>query len=192
MFDAVPTMEGTHVTLRPLQQSDAKPLFEVTSQDTFRLFLSWPTEWTLPAFEKWVAEKLFGPRQRPMAVIDRASGKVIGSTSFMDIDPANRAVEVGATWYSPAFRGTAINPESKLLMLAHAFERENCVRVTLKTDKRNEHSQRAIAKLGASYEGILRQHRIQQNGFARDTVYFSVLAEEWARIKRGLQERLAS
>lgn len=192
MLESVPPMEGTHATLRPLAPDDAAALFEATPPDTFRLFLSWPSEWTLPAFRMWLAAKLFGPRQRAMVVIEKSSGAIVGCSSFLDIDPVNRAVEIGSTWYAPRVRGSAINPECKLLMLAHAFEREGCVRVTLKTDARNEHSKRAIAKLGATFEGVLRKHRIQQNGFARDTAYFGVTLEQWPEMKQRLVARVAA
>jgi len=190
MFDAVPTLRGVHVTLRPLEVADARALFEVTPKETFRLFLSWPTEWTAAGFEAWVKAKLFGAKQRAMVVTLARTGEVVGSTSFLDIDPVNKAVEVGSTWYAPSARGTAVNPECKLLMLGHAFEVEGCERVTLKTDARNEHSKRAMAKMGAVYEGVLRKHRIQQDGFVRDTAYFSVVRSEWPSLKASLQRRL--
>lgn len=190
MFETVPTLRGSHVTLRPLEVEDARALFEVTPKETFRLFLSWPTEWTAAGFEAWVKAKLFGAKQRAMVVTLARTGEVVGSTSFLDIDPVNRAVEVGSTWYAPSARGTAVNPECKLLMLGHAFEVEGCERVTLKTDARNEHSMRAMAKMGAVYEGVLRKHRIQQDGFVRDTAYFSVVRGEWQGVKAGLQKRL--
>lgn len=191
MFETLPILEGTHVRLRPLEQRDAAALFAITPPDTFRLFLSWPKEWTLPAFEAWVAAKLFGARQRGMVVLERSSGRVVGCSSFLDIDATNRAVEIGSTWFAKGVRGTAVNPETKLLMLGHAIESERCVRVTLKTDARNEHSRRAIAKLGATFEGVLRKHRIQQDGFVRDTAYFGVTEEEWPGVKEGLVRRLA-
>jgi N-acetyltransferase len=190
MLETVPTLRGTHVTLRPLEVGDARALFEVTPRETFRLFLSWPKEWTAAAFEEWVKSRMFGPKQRAMVVTLTRTGDVVGSTSFLDIDPVNKALEVGSTWYTPSARGTAVNPECKLLMLGHAFHAEGCERVTLKTDARNEHSKSAMAKLGAVCEGTLRKHRIQQDGFVRDTAYFSVVRDEWARVKAGLQERL--
>jgi RimJ/RimL family protein N-acetyltransferase len=107
----------------------------------------------------------------------------------MDIDPPNACVEIGATWYTPTARGTSINPACKLLLLRHAFETLGCVRVTLKCDGRNLHSQRAITKLGATREGTLRKHRIQQNGFVRDTVMFSVIRDEWPTVRAGLEAR---
>ena len=185
------TLEGSGVVLRPLTREDAPALFAITPETTFPYFLSWPTEWTLAAFAAWLDAHIANPKTSAFAVVERASGAVIGSTSYLDIDPGNRCLEIGATWYAPARRGTRINPGCKLLLLGHAFERLGCVRVTLKCDARNLHSQRAISKLGAVREGVLRKHRIQSDGFVRDTVYFSVIAEEWPRVREGLIERLA-
>ncbi len=185
------TLEGSGVVLRPLVREDAPALFAITPETTFPYFLSWPTEWTPASFAVWLEAHIANPKTRAFAVIDRATGGIVGSTSYLDIDPVNRCLEIGATWYAPARRGTRINPECKLLLLGHAFEQLNCVRVTLKCDARNLHSQRAIAKLGAIREGVLRKHRIQSDGFVRDTVYFSVVAEEWPRVREGLNERIA-
>jgi RimJ/RimL family protein N-acetyltransferase len=185
------TLEGPRVRLRPLVAADAPALFAVTPRETFRHFLTWPREWTAGALGSWLEAHAANPRTRAFAVVDRATDTVVGSTSYLDIDPPNRCVEIGATWYAPACRGTHVNPECKLLLLGHAFERLGCVRVTLKCDARNEHSQRAIARLGATREGTLRKHRIQSDGFVRDTVYFSIIAEEWPRVREGLLKRLA-
>lgn len=184
------TLQGSRVVLRPLAAADAPALFAITPPTTFPYFLSWPREWTPTAFQAWLDAHLANARTRAFAVIDGATGGVIGCTSYMDIDPPNRCVEIGATWYAPAWRGTHVNPECKLLLLGHAFEKLGCVRVTLKCDARNLHSQRAIAKLGAVREGTLRKHRIQSDGYVRDTVYFSVIAEEWPRVREGLIARL--
>ncbi len=185
------TLQGARVTLRPLTQSDADSLFAITPESTFSYFLSWPTDWSPEAFDRWLETHIANPKTHAFAIIDTLTNSVVGSTSYMDIDNPNRCVEIGATWYGPSHRGTNINPECKLLLLGHAFEKLNCVRVTLKCDARNLHSQAAIAKLGATREGTLRKHRIQPNGYVRDTVYFSVIAEEWPRVRQGLIERLA-
>lgn len=192
MFTAVPTLQGAVVTLRPLEPRDASSLFSVTPPDTFRLFLSWPAEWTLPAFEAWMNAKLFGPKQCGLLVQRTGTDEVVGCSSFLDIDPTNKAVEIGSTRFAASARGTKVNPEAKLLMLAHAFEAEHCVRVTLKTDPTNEHSRRAMTKLGATLEGVLRKHRIRQNGVPRDTAYFSVISDEWPTIKDSLLQRLGA
>lgn len=181
--------DGAGVVLRPLTMEDAGALFAITPEGTFRHFLNWPGEWTEAAFAAWMAERLFRPDQAPFAVEHR--GVLAGSTSYLDVQPAHRHAEIGCTWYAAGARGTAVNPACKLLMLRHAFESMGCVRVTLKCDGRNEVSQRAIAKLGAVREGVLRKHRVQPDGFVRDTVYFSVVEAEWPAVRERLERRLA-
>ncbi|MBX3404621.1 MAG: GNAT family N-acetyltransferase [Phycisphaeraceae bacterium] len=186
------TLQGSRVLLRPLVAADGPALFAITPPTTFPYFLSWPREWTPAAFSAFIENHLANPKTRAFAVVDRVLGGVIGCTSYLDIDPPNRCVEIGATWYAPAHRGTHVNPECKLLLLGHAFENLGCVRVTLKCDARNAHSIGAISKLGAVREGTLRKHRIQSDGYVRDTVYFSIIAEEWPRVQEGLLARLAA
>ncbi len=191
VFDPALEFRGPVVALRPLRPDDADALFAITPPGTFDYFLNWPRAWTRQAFAAWVAG-FFSPTQRAYAVLDARDGRLLGGTSFLDIDAGNRSVEVGRTWYAPEVRGTLVNPACKLLLLGHAFEREGCVRVTLKCDARNLHSQRAIARLGAVREGTLRKHRVQQNGFVRDTVYFGVTRDEWPEVKDRLERRLGA
>ena len=194
---ALPTLAGWGVTLRPLSLADAPALFAVTPRETFRFFLSEPTAWTLDAFAAWMGVHLLRSDQAAFVVLAAGAGAgagLLGSTSLMDIQPAHRHVEIGCTWYTPSARGTLVNPACKLLLLTHAFERmfdaRGAARVTLKCDARNLHSQAAIAKLGAQREGTLRRHRIRPDGFVRDTVYFSILPEEWPAVREGLERRL--
>jgi N-acetyltransferase len=119
------------------------------------------------------------------------AGRVVGTTSYLDVSVADARLEVGATAYTPALWGSAVNPEVKLLLLGHAFEVLRVGRVQLKTDVRNVRSQRAIEHLGARREGTLRRYQRRADGSVRDTVMFSVTAEEWAEVRRGLLERLA-
>lgn len=188
-----PELSNAIVRLIPAHEDHAAAINAVTPRDTFRYFLSWPSgapnAWTDADFAEWWKKHISTSNTRVYTVIDRATDTIVGSTAFLDIDPKNRAVEVGATWYSSASRGTAINPACKHLMLAHALETLGCVRVTLKCDGRNLHSQRAIAKLGATPEGTLFSHRIQPNGFVRDTVYFSIVPSRWPRIAAKLLAR---
>jgi len=190
MLDTMPVLRGAHATLVPMDPAEhAAGLFAATAPDTFRFFLSGPKSWDLGEFRDYLSAHAASPKTRAFVAMS-ASGQIVGSSSYMDIDPPNRCVEIGSTWYSPSVRGTAINPQCKLLMLAHAFEVLGCVRVTLKCDARNEHSQRAISKLGAVREGTLRRHRILSDGFVRDTVYFSVVQEEWGSTRARLCARL--
>jgi RimJ/RimL family protein N-acetyltransferase len=119
----------------------------------------------------------------PFVQIERESGNIIGSTRLMDIRPEHRGVEIGYTWIARPWRRTRINSEAKFLLLRHLFEDVGCVRVALKTDMLNERSQRAIERLGARREGVLRKHMIVQDGRFRDTVYYSIVDDEWPGIK---------
>jgi RimJ/RimL family protein N-acetyltransferase len=125
------------------------------------------------------------------ATVECSSGKVIGSTRFMNIDRANRRVEIGSTWIAPAWQRSAVNTEAKYLMLRHAFEIWKCMRVELKTDALNRKSRNAILRIGAKEEGTLRRHVITWTGRVRDSVYFSILDSEWPEVKLKLQGMLA-
>ncbi|HEX5632975.1 MAG TPA: GNAT family protein, partial [Gemmatimonadales bacterium] len=119
-------------------------------------------------------------------------GAVVGSTSYLDVVPRHRRVEIGSTWYRPDQWGTAVNPECKLMLLGHAFEVLGVNRVALVTDALNHRSQAAIAKLGAVREGVLRAHMVAQEGRVRDTVVFSIVRAEWPAVRDGLLARLAA
>ena len=126
----------------------------------------------------------------PFATVHAPTGQVIGSTRFMNIDPANRRVEIGATWIAAPWRRTAVNTEAKYLMLRYAFETLGCIRVELKTDALNRRSRNAILRIGATEEGTLRQHMVTWSGRLRDSVYFSVLDSEWPGVKQDLERKL--
>ena len=128
----------------------------------------------------------------PFVTVDRASGKVVGSTRFGNIDTANLRAEIGWTWITPAFQRTAVNTEAKLLLLTHAFETWKCIRVELKTDALNERSRNAIKRIGATEEGIFRKHMITDSGRFRDSVYFSIIDTEWPTVKENLELKLKS
>ncbi|MEU4492670.1 GNAT family protein [Streptomyces sp. NPDC023998] len=120
------------------------------------------------------------------AVIHRASGQAVGWTTYLDVDTVDERLEIGWTWYGRAFWRTAVNTETKLLLLTHAFEELGMGRVQLKTDHMNQRSQAAIARIGAQREGVLRRHRLRPDGTWRDSVYFSILSEEWPAAKARL------
>jgi RimJ/RimL family protein N-acetyltransferase len=127
----------------------------------------------------------------PFTVIHLESGRVAGTTRYMEIRPEHRGLEIGGTWYGADFRRTAVNTECKYLLLRHAFEDLRCIRVQLKTDSRNVRSQRAVERIGAVREGTLRNHMILPDGVVRHSVYFSILDSEWPAVKRGLENMLA-
>ena len=126
----------------------------------------------------------------PFVTVERASGKVIGSTRFGNIDAANLRCEIGWTWITPKFQRTAVNTEAKLLMLTHAFETWKCIRVELKTDSLNERSRKAIERIGATMEGIFRNHMITDSGRFRHSVYFSIIETEWPSVRQNLRLKL--
>lgn len=126
----------------------------------------------------------------PFVIYDKDSGKVVGSTRFLDISIPHRSLEIGWTWLSPTIWRTRINTECKYLLLKHCFETLGTIRVQLKTDGRNVRSQQAIERLGAVKEGVLRRHRIMYDGYVRDTVYYSVIDQEWTHVKDQLESML--
>ena len=129
--------------------------------------------------------------ERPFAAVDRASGRAIGSSRFLSIVPEHRRLEIGWTWVATAFQRTGANREAKLLQLTHAFETLGANRVEFKTHSGNERSRTALAGIGATFEGVFRSHMIMPDGSLRDSAYFSVIAEEWPRVKAGLVASLA-
>ncbi|HEU4389892.1 MAG TPA: GNAT family protein [Blastocatellia bacterium] len=128
----------------------------------------------------------------PFATVHRPTGEVVGSTSYLNIDTAHRRVEIGATWITPRFQRSAVNTEAKYLMLRHAFEEWGCIRVEFKTDSLNEKSRAALTRIGASEEGIFRNHMIQPDGRLRHSVYFSVIDSEWPDVKARLERMMSN
>lgn len=189
----VPVLEGQHVRLEPLDVRHLDGLCAVGLD---------PELWHWEVIRKRSREdmqvyvrKALDERQRgvslPFATVFLETGQVIGSTRYLNMDPANRRVEIGATWIGRPWQRTAVNTEAKYLMLRHAFEVLRCFRVELKTDVLNERSRRAILRLGAKEEGILRRHVVTDTGRVRDTVYYSILDSEWPPVKAHLQAKLA-
>ncbi|WP_294636413.1 GNAT family protein [uncultured Aquabacterium sp.] len=130
-------------------------------------------------------------RELAFATVDAATGRVVGSTRFRNIEAAHRRVEIGFTFLAASAQRTAINTEAKCLMLTHAFEVWGCNRVELLTDERNTRSRQAIARLGAVQEGLLRSHMVMRDGFVRNSVIFSITAAEWPQVKAGLEAKMA-
>lgn len=186
------TLEGRGVRLEPLEARHAAGLLAAASPDLFVHTPQGPADWSLKGFEADIERVRALPDVVPFAVIAAATEEVLGRTTYMDIRPRDRGVEIGRTWLARRVQGTAINPEMKLLMLRHAFEVLGAVRVQLITGMSNRHSQRAIAKLGAVREGVLRRDRILPNGRVRDSVVFSIIREEWPVVRAGLVRRLAA
>jgi RimJ/RimL family protein N-acetyltransferase len=189
------TLEGSVVRLDPIRREHAGVFWEIAKSDVDEIFRWIPYSMkTRQDFER-VIDKAFEEQQRGesvvFATVERSSGSAIGSTRFMNIDRINRRVEIGSTWIAPAWQRTGINTEAKYLMLRHAFEVWNCMRVELKTDALNQRSRNAILRIGAKEEGTLRRHLITWTGRVRDTVYFSILDDEWPQVKARLEEMRA-
>jgi N-acetyltransferase len=189
------TLERTLIRLEPLR-ADHAALFWAAAKDGLEETFQWiPYAMATEAdFERWVAQA-FDEQTRGVSVVFatvvRATGAVVGSTRFMNIDSANRHVEIGSTWIAPAWQRTAVNTEAKYLMLRHAFESWQCLRVEFKTDALNQRSRDAILRLGAQQEGIFRKHMLTYTGRVRDSVYFSILDTEWPAVKGRLEAALS-
>jgi ribosomal-protein-alanine N-acetyltransferase len=185
------TLEGTHVRLEPLAERHAEGLAAAAGPEFFPYHVP-PDELSPDGFRRQIREFAAKSDMLPFATLVRVGERVVGMTSYLDIAEEHRRLEIGSTWIGRPWQGTAVNPECKLLLMAHAFETLGALRVQLKTDARNRQSQRAIEKLGAVREGVLRKHMVLPDGHVRDTVMYSVTHEEWPAVRAGLEERLGS
>ncbi len=186
-------LTGKFVRLEPLSEAHIYPLAEAGRDPDLWTYMRYGVVDT-PQKMRHLVEYLLALQLRgsdlPFAVHHLADNKPIGMTRYLEIQPANRALEVGGTWYAPAYQRTAVNTECKYLLMRHAFEDLDVLRVQIKTDLRNERSQRAIERIGAVREGVLRNHILLPDGTARSSVYYSVLAEEWPAVKARLEAML--
>ena len=183
------TLEGWMVRLEPLRFAHEAGLWEVAQDPEIWQFMSALVE-RRDDLHAWIAEALRLAQQGsalPFAIIERATGRAIGSTRYGNIIPADRNLEIGWTWLGKQFWRTAVNTECKYLLLRHAFETLGCVRVQLKTDALNVRSRTAIKRLGAIEEGTLRKHIWVQNRRFRDTVMFSIIDDEWPAVRERLE-----
>lgn len=179
------------VRLEPLELRHAADLTVAGTADTDTwTLLPVPaprTEADITAIIRTALDKQATLGDVPFAVVRLADGRAVGSTRYLEVQPANRSLEIGWTWYGPAARRTRINTECKLLLMRHAFDTLGCVRVQLRTDGRNQRSQLAMMRIGASYEGTLRKHRVNPDGYIRDTVFFGVIAEQWPAVRERME-----
>ena len=190
------TLEGSVVRLEPIRREHQQLFWDVSKDDVEDIFRWIPYAMKTPEDFRRLVDKAFAEQDRGesvvFATVERSSGRTIGSTRFMNIDRANRRVEIGSTWIAPAWQRTGVNTEAKYLMLRHAFEVWGCIRVELKTDALNQKSRNAILRIGAKEEGTLRRHLVTWTGRVRDTVYFSLLDVEWSEAKRKLEGKFGS
>jgi RimJ/RimL family protein N-acetyltransferase len=185
------TLEGSLVILEPLQARHEAPLAEVSQHPDIWQWVTGAVP-TGEQFAQWFAAAMRAAadgREGPFATVDRATGRPIGSSRYLTLRPEHRGLEIGHTWITPGAWRTGANVEAKLLMLEHAFERLECMRVEFKTDARNERSRRALAALPARFEGIFRSHMVTPYG-VRDSAYYSVIETDWPKVRANLEKRL--
>jgi RimJ/RimL family protein N-acetyltransferase len=186
-------LTGRHVRLEPLEDRHAAELLVQCADPDLWRYMPRPLPRDLGEMRAWIAgarERATGGAERPFAIVHAAGGRAVGSTRYLDIRPEHRALEIGWTWIGTEHQRTAVNTECKLLLLEHAFDSLGAVRVQLKTDARNDRSQKAIERIGARREGVLRRHMILWDGFVRDTVIFSITDREWPEVRARLRGML--
>lgn len=188
------TLQGRYVRLEPLGEQHVSGLAEIGNGHDFWKYMLYGDMKSEADFRHFVKDLLAREQKGtdlPFAVIHLASGRVAGSTRYLNIIPNDRGLEVGGTWYGLDFQRTAVNTECKFLLLTHAFEVLKCIRVQIKTDALNLRSQAAIERIGAVKEGVLRNHMILPDGRIRHSVFYSILDSEWGGVKKRLEEMLA-
>ena len=185
-------LSGQYVSLIPLSMEQLSDLQDAVKDGN--LHLLWYT--MIPNSDGMAAEitrrldlRSMGSMQ-PFAIIDKSSGHAVGMTTFMNIDATNKHVEIGSTWYAKSFQRSPVNTECKLLLMSHAFEKLGCIAIEFRTHVVNIQSRRAIERLGAKLDGILRNHMLMANGSLRDTAVYSVINSEWKTIKAHLHFQL--
>jgi RimJ/RimL family protein N-acetyltransferase len=186
-------LTGKIIRLEPLSEAHVPDLAQIGIDENIWRFMLYGDMCTEEDLHGWVVD-ILGRQRRgtdlPFTVFHLESGKAIGCTRYIDIHPEHRNLEIGGTWYGVPYQRTGVNTEAKYLLLRHAFETLGCIRVQLKTDLRNLRSQRAIERIGAIKEGILRDHMILPDGAIRSSIYYSILVSEWPEVKTRLEEMM--
>lgn len=186
------TLEGRHVRLEPLAKAHLAGLAQVGLDEELWSWIPSPVRTTeeMAAYIETALDEQQRGVSLPFAILEKATGRGIGCTRYGNIDRTHHRLEIGWTWVARAWQRTAVNTEAKYLLLKHAFETLQCMRVELKTDSLNERSRAAILRIGAREEGIFRNHMITASGRIRHTVYFSIIDSEWPLVKAGLKSKL--
>ncbi len=183
-------LENAIVLLKPITKEDVSGVLAAGRYPEIWSYLSTTIEQESDVHnfvDKALTEKM-KKKEFPFAIVEKHLGKIVGSTRFMDIDDKHKRLEIGNTWITPTFWRTAVNTNCKYLLLQYCFEVLDLQRVQIKTDLENLRSQRAIERIGATKEGVLRNHMIRKDGTARHTVMYSITLEEWPEVKRHLEE----
>ena len=185
-------LEGKRVKLVPLSIAHAEELWESAKNEDLWEHYTFRKMESFEKFKDFLAGSLKEAESGKgftFTIIDKATGKMRGGTSFLDIQPASRSLEIGRTWLAKELHGTGLNAECKFLLLRYCFEELKLIRVFFKTDSNNLRSQKAMEKIGARYEGILRNHMIREDGTFRHSAYFSIIESEWEGVKSILSEQ---
>jgi len=197
-FVAPVALEGRHVRLEPMTSARAEALaaaLGIAAADG-NMWESKVTAIPRPEEARAYVDQALSELDRgvsmPFATIDRAGGRIVGSTRYMNIEAPHRRLEIGTTWIGKSFQRTAINTEAKYLMLRHAFETLHCIAVDLRTHEKNVQSRAAIERLGAKLDGVLRNHRILPDGSLRNTATYSIIEAEWPEVKARLEARMST
>ena len=191
--DLAKTLEGQRVRLEPLAWRHEEGLYGAAQDGSIWRWLPQGAPGSREEFRAWMEEALARSEaglDAPFATVDVVSGEPIGSTRYLALRPGHRGLEIGWTWLARSCWGMGANVEAKLLMLGHAFEQLGCMRVELKTDRRNERSRGAMEALPAKFEGIFRKHMLLPDGTVRDSAYYSITDDEWPEVKANLRRRL--
>ena len=195
IFEPKPiVLDGDHVRLEPIELRHAADLYEAGNDESIWRYKWVPMPQSLDEVRQWteaVTQSMARGNEIAYAIVSKTDQRAIGSTRYLNISPAHRMLEIGWTWIGTKYQRTAVNTECKYLLLTHAFEQLGAVRVQFKTDARNERSRRAIERLGAVKEGVLRKSHTTHTGHIRDSVYYSIIDDEWPAVKQRLLGVLA-
>ncbi|MFK7810375.1 MAG: GNAT family N-acetyltransferase [Saprospiraceae bacterium] len=182
-------LQGNQISLLPLKKEHREALLEAAGDGQLweLWYTSVPSEATIDQYINTALEEQSNGLSLPFVIVQNETKKIIGSTRFCNAEPKHKRLEIGYTWYAKSVHRTGVNTEAKYLLLRHAFETLNTIAVEFRTNSHNRASRRAISRLGAKQDGLLRNHRIDHNGLKRDTVVFSILENEWNTVKYALE-----
>ena len=185
-------LEGRYLRLEPLESAHLTELTTLVDPEIWRWYtMRIESDRDFRKFMESILTEQANGKTLAFAIREKATGELVGSSRYMNLDSPNRRLEIGSTWYAPKWQRTFVNTEAKYLMLAHAFEVLSCIGVQFQTDVLNEKSRRAIERVGAKLDGILRAHRIRFDGRVRDSAFYSITASEWPDVRARLLKALS-
>jgi len=184
------TLDFADIQLRPLTLNDVEIFHHCANDDRIWTWMTPNPCTTLAATEQWITDALNADNSVPFVIIDKKTGQMAGSTRYLNIKPADYGLEIGHTFLNPRFWRTHVNTQNKFCLIRHAFEELKAIRVALRTHEQNQRSRNAIGRIGAEFEGILRNHRIMATGKRRNTAVFSIIDSQWPQVKQQLLNRI--